>query len=99
MFETGYPKYVAGCNGAELVNFVMEDLGLPEYTCPQEFYADKSPEYWAGWVLAYFQWKKRLSFHSILQKVPVEKILGLYPTGHEQDVRNVADLLSEWMGA
>lgn len=99
MFETGYPRYVAGCNGAELVNFVMEDLGLPEYTCPQEFYADRSPEYWAGWVLAYFQWKSRLSFHSILQKVPVEKILGLYPTGHEQDVRNVADILSEWMGA
>ncbi len=99
MFEFGYPKYVAGCNGAELVNFVMEDLGLPEYTCPQEFYADRSPEYWAGWVLAYFQWKNRFSFRTILQRVPVEKILDLYPTGHEQDVRNVADILSEWMGA
>lgn len=97
MFETGYPRYVAGCNGAELVNFVMEDLGLPEYTCPQEFYADRSPEYWGGWALAYFQWERCFSFHAILQRIPVEKILGLYPTGHEQDVRNVAEILAEWM--
>ncbi len=98
MFETGYPKYVAGCNGAELVNFVMEDLKLPEYSCPQDFYADRSPEYWAGWVLAYFQWKHRLTFKSIFQKVSIAKILDLYPTGHEQDIRNVADILADWMG-
>jgi len=97
MFETGYPKYVAGCNGAELVNFVMEDMGLPEYNCPHEFYADKSPEYWAGWALAYFQWKNRLTFKKIFQRVSIEKILALYPTGHEQDIRNVADIFAEWM--
>ncbi len=99
MFEKGYPKYVAGCNGAELVNFVMEDLGLPEYNYPYEFYADRSPEYWAGWVLAYFQWKTRLTFKTIFQKVPLARILCLYTTGHEQDIRNVADTLSEWMNA
>ncbi len=56
------------------------------------------PEYWVGWVLAYFQWKTCFSFKNILQRVPVEKILGLYPIGHEQDIRNVADILTEWMG-
>lgn len=97
MFEKGYPRYVAGCNGAELVNFVMEDLKLPEYDCSHEFYADKSPEYWTGWTLAYFQWQQNVSFKTILQKIPVSKILNLYPMGHEQDIRNIADILSEWM--
>ncbi len=97
MFETGYPKYIAGCNGAELANFVMEDLNLPEYSGPYEFYADASPEYWTGWMLAYFQWKKNLTFAEILQKIPITKILMLYPTGHEQDVRKVADILDEFM--
>lgn len=97
MFEIGYPRYVTGCNGAELVNFVREDLELPEYGFPHEFYADRSPEYWAGWVLAYFQWKTKITFAEILQKIPVEKILLLYPTGHEQDIRSVADTLSEWL--
>lgn len=95
MFEIGYPKYVAGCNGAELVNFVMEDLGLPEYSCPQEFFADRSPEYWAGWVLAYFQWWVNLPFSTILHQIPVAKIISLYPLGHEQDIRNIVDILSE----
>lgn len=99
MFETGYPRYVAGCNGAELVNFVMEDLALPPYTCPHEFYADKSPEYWAGWALAYFQWRDRLTFQAIFRRIKIETVIALYPTGHEQDVRNVADILAEWMNA
>lgn len=97
MFEIGYPKYVAGCNGAELVNFVREDLGLPEYEYPHIFYAHKSPEYWVGWILAYFQWRTNFPFRAILQQIPIEKIMALYPTGHEQDVRNVADTLEEWM--
>lgn len=97
LFETGYPKYVAGCNGAELANFVQEDLDLPEYDFPHEFYADKSPEYWAGWALAYFQWRDGLPFQKILQHIPVAKLIELYPVGHEQDVRNVADILAEWM--
>lgn len=31
------------------------------------------------------------------QKIPVQKIPDLYLLGHEQDVRNAADILSEWM--
>lgn len=97
LFESGYPRYIAGCNGAELVNMVMEDLGLHVYKQPYEFYSDRSPEYWAGWVLAYFQWSKNLTFKSIFQKVPLERILNLYPLGHEQDVRNIVDILSAWV--
>ena len=95
--RVGYPRYVSGCNGAELVNFAMEDMNLPEYDFPHEFYADKSPEYWTGCTLAYFQWRQNLSFKTILQKIPVQKILGLYPLGHEQDVRNIADILSDML--
>ena len=58
---------------------------------------DKSPEYWVGWVLAYFQWRYGVTFKEILQRIPVEKIMALYPTGHEQDIRSVADTLKEWM--
>lgn len=97
LFAQGYPRYVAGCNGAELVNFVMEDLGLPEYPFPHEFYADKSPEYWVGWVLAYFQWERNLPFSDILREIPIQKLLQLYPTGHEQDIRNVVEILTSWM--
>lgn len=97
LFESGHPRYIAGCNGAELVNWVMEDLNLDDYGEPHEFYADRSPEYWVGWVLAYFQWSRNLAFNLIFKRIPLERILDLYPLGHEQDVRNVADTLSAWM--
>lgn len=96
-FAHGNPKYIAGCNGAELVNYVMEDLGLPEYKHPHEFYADKSPEYWAGWVLAYYQCDRNRAFQDILKKISPERILNLYRTGHEQDIRKVCDTLDTWM--
>lgn len=97
LFAQGHPKFAAGCNGAELVNFVMEDLHLPEYQGPHEFFMDKSPEYWAGWVLAYFQCTRNLIFHEILQKIPIQRLLSLYTTGHEQDIRNVCDTLDAWI--
>lgn len=97
LFARGFPRYVAGCNGAEFANFVMEDLGLPVYQEPHEFFADKSPEYWAGWILAYFQCSRGLSFRDILRKIPIQRLLSLYRTGHEQDIRNVCDTLDSWM--
>jgi len=99
MFENGYPKYVAGCNGAELANFALEDQHLPEYDFPHEFYADKSPEYWAGWVLAYYQWKNNTTFRDIFKTIPVERVISLYPTGHEQDIRNVVGIFDEWLNS
>ena len=97
LHDFSYPRHVTGCNGSEFVNFVMEDLNHPEYDFPHEFYADRSPEYWTGCTLAYFQWRQNLPFRTILQKIPVQRILGLYPLGHEQDVRNIADILSDML--
>ena len=79
LHDFSYPRHVTGCNGAEFVNFVMEDLN------------------WTGCTLAYFQWRQNLPFRTILQKIPVQRILGLYPLGHEQDVRNIADILSDML--
>ena len=36
-------------------------------------------------------------FQEYSAKIPVQKILDLYPLGHEQDVRNIADILSDML--
>ena len=56
-FEIGNPTYVAGKTGCELVKEVIRDSGLVMEEYPDEMYLDKSPEYWSGWALAYYQWK------------------------------------------
>ena len=75
----------------------MFESGYPKYAYPHEFYAHKSPEYWSGWAIAYFQWKSRIPFIRIFHKIPIEKVIALYPIGHEQDIRSVADIFTDWL--
>lgn len=95
LFGSVCPRYAVGCNGAELVNFVMEDLGLPEYDKPHEFWGDWSPEYWAGWNLAYFQWRENLSFKQIQKRISVHKVLDLYLGWREDNPDDIADILKK----
>lgn len=82
-FGLGVPKYVAGMSGVELVWEVIgslnSDVGLPE---PKMVY-DLSPEYWCGWILAYYQWKTGKNFEEIKYHISMTEILKLYPTLHE----------------
>ena len=82
-FGTGVPKFVSGLSGTELVWEVIERSGrereLPE---PETVY-DYSPEYWCGWILAYYQWYTGRSFRNISKHISMREILKLYPTLHE----------------
>ena len=55
---------------------------------------DKSPEYWCGWILAYYQWRKCRSFKKIHQIIDIDEILRMYPTHHEADVERFVDTLN-----
>ena len=82
-FGKGNPKVVAGMSGTELVMEVIEKTGksmrFPE---PQTEY-DCSPEYWCGWIMAYYQWKTARSFKEILGSITMEEICRMYGTLHE----------------
>ncbi len=54
-FERGNPKYVAGLSGPELVAEVIFRTQSRRLTLSTSEAIDKSPEYWAGWALAYYQ--------------------------------------------
>lgn len=95
-FGNGVPKYVAGMSGVELVWEVLgsfnPDVELPE---PELVY-DLSPEYWCGWILAYYQWKTGRSFKDIKQYISMSEILKLYPTLHEASEEKFVDTVN-WM--
>ena len=85
--EVGNPRFVAGLSGVELMELVIEktsDKPLPEiHYVP----FDRTPEYWAGWALAYYQWFTAHSF-TFLQRngLNIDTVLSLYPTLHEADL-------------
>ena len=87
-FEIGNPMYVAGKNGCEVAREVISLSGLKEPEEEDLMYLDKSPEYWTGWALAYYQWKTGRSFREIDHIVAVDMICGMYGTFHEADIEN-----------
>ncbi len=58
-------------------------------------YVDKSPEYWIGWSLAYYQWYSSLPYRYIDRHVPVDSMYGMYNTLHEADISLYVEIMDE----
>lgn len=85
-FERGNPAYIAGMSGVELARAVItEAYGKRDFPTP----ARKdgcSPEYWAGWTLAHYQWYTGRRFRDIFKRVPLSEIISMYRAYHEMDI-------------
>ena len=95
-FCSGDFRVLAGMSGIELAR-----RGLQEAVCWQQEFARpgnreaRSPEYWAGWALAYYQWDTGFSFAEIDDFMPVDQVLSLYNPYHEMDVTRFVARLNE----
>ena len=90
-FASGNPRYVAGMSGCELARQVLTETHAAYTDAEDAMYLDKSPEYWAGWALAFYQWYSSRSFMEILSAMPVSQIISLYPVYHEMDIMKFAE--------
>ena len=89
-FANGNPRYLVGMSGAELADTVVEATGG---TVLQENDGTYSvgPEYWTGWVLAYYQWLSRRSFAYMHRKgLGVSQVISMYYPLHEADLSRFA---------
>ena len=95
LFGKGEFTLTVGMSGVELAYRVLEltkhqvEFPKPRYT------ADRSPEYWAGWALAYYQWETAMSFEEILEFCPLDEIIRMYSPYHEMDIRHFCDRMNE----
>ena len=96
-FGKGNPRYVAGRTGCELLWDCLWELNMEQPPYPAALYAEKTPAYWAGWALAYYQWLRSISFEEILTAVPMEQIVRSYHPLHEADIRKFIEIMDEWM--
>ncbi len=85
-FSAGNPRYVAGMNGCELARTILTETHTPFTDSEDVMYLDKSPEYWSGWALAFYQWYTSRSFMDILKNTALSKIIDMYPVYHEMDI-------------
>ena len=78
-FEKGNPKYVAGMSGYELAEAVLRETNI-SYTPKEPSYPDfKGREYWAGWILAYYQWVTNRRFEDMVKDgLSLSTVLSMY---------------------
>ncbi|MCQ2592027.1 MAG: helix-turn-helix domain-containing protein [Treponema sp.] len=81
-FGDGSPKFVCGLSGTELALEIFDRLNLIYSITPYEQF-DRTKEYWTGWILAYYQWFKGISFENIRDIVPASIICEMYNPLHE----------------
>ena len=85
-FELGNPSVITGMSGEELVRSIHYKVYgidvLPDY----EINCNRTPEYWAGYVLAHYQWYTAKSFKEIFQRIKVTEIIEMYSIYHEMDI-------------
>lgn len=91
-FERGNPSVLAGMSGIELTEAVFAKAygggkELPPCPVPQAF----TPEYWAGWALAEYQWFFGRRFKDIFELMPLPEIIRMYSVYHEMDISHFVD--------
>ena len=85
-FAYGDVSVIAGRSGIELAYDVLYESGLGECTLRPQVRFDRTPEYWAGWAVAYYQWRTALSFSRIAGTVPISDVVCMYHPFHEMDI-------------
>ncbi len=92
-FGDGDPRYIAGMSGIELaqeiVRIIRGEMVDVIPSCP----FDRSPEYWAGWAVAYYQWNSGSTFERVEAVVPITEIADMYQPFHEADISKFVDEL------
>ena len=88
---------LAGKSGIEIAREVVaETAGRTLEAEPGERY-DRSPEYWIGWAVAYYQWYSSRRFGEIFNALPFDDLLVMYSTLHEADITKFAGVADERM--
>lgn len=96
-FGKGNPMYIAGKNGCEIAR---EVVSVCTGVCPEQedaMYTERSPQFWLGWSLAYYQWQQGVDFKQIESACPAEELLGTYGVMHEADIHVFVEVLDEKM--
>ena len=94
-FEKGNPKYVGGMSGYELADAVLTATNV-SYKKKEPSYSDfNGREYWAGWILAYYQWYTKKRFKDMVKDgLSLSTVFSMYIL-HEADVNKFVEAADE----
>ena len=89
--QAGVPNILVGKSATEMLMIILNrDV---EYTNVPE---NRTPEYWAGWVLAKAQWHLNKPFREILTAMPFSTLIGMYHPYHEADEMKTIEIIQSY---
>lgn len=86
-FGRGNPRYI---NMPPQVLF--EEVAGRKMPLVQPYSYGRSPEYWCGFVLAYYQWYTGLGFEQIGRRLPPSRIIAMYNPLHEASMEKFVEV-------
>ena len=94
-FEKGNPKYITGMSGFELADAVLVETNVSYEKCEPTYAEFKGREYWAGWILAYYQWETGKRFEDIVKDgLTLSTVFSMYIL-HEADESKFVESANE----
>jgi len=94
-FSAGAPDIISGHSGTELAMMVMKETGR-ELAGSYSSVSISSPQYWAGWALAWYQWLKGYSFKELSKTgLDLHSVSRMFHPLHEADLSVFAHAADE----
>lgn len=86
-FGRGNPRYINMPSQA-----LFNEVTRGKIPLIQPYSYGRSPEYWCGFVLAYYQWHTGLGFEQIGRRLPPSKIISMYNPLHEASMEKFVEV-------
>ena len=86
-FGRGNPRYINMPPQA-----LFEEVVGKKMPMIQPYSYGRSPEYWCGFVLAYYQWYTGLGFEQIGRRLPPSRIIAMYNPLHEASMEKFVEV-------
>ena len=95
-FSRGEIRYISGMSGIELANTALKEYSFTIETKDYDLSISYPPEYWCGWILAYYQWHSGKPFSQIQKKISFQNLMNLYGVLHEADTSKAVQVLDRF---
>ena len=74
----------------------FEATGKNLYVEPEDHF-DRSPEYWIGWAVCYYQWFSQRSYADIFRVLSYDDLKNMYYMLHEADITKFTEIVDSKM--
>lgn len=96
-FGRGNVKFISGMSGIELARYVLTQCGMKVSEHEDLPHINYPPEFWCGWILAYYQWYTGKSFAVLSKQLKFTALMDLYGVLHEADPGKAVDVFDQIM--